>query len=143
MVRNIPKAMDFAADSAGNLWVVRNNGWVVRYNRKTKKWVDTGKKNGISITAGPKGHVYVLSSPHSGNGAFTIYSWKNKKWVAMGGKMVKSLAVGKRGRLWMIDSKDRVFFSQPNPRKTVCPAKVKARSGATVAPPRKEVKTSN
>jgi len=67
LVRKVPKVMDFAADSRGNLWGIKMNGFVIRYNPKTKKWVEVGLDKAISITAGPRGHVYVLASPESGN----------------------------------------------------------------------------
>jgi len=121
LVKKVPKVLDFAADSRGNLWGIRMDGQVVRFNQKAKRWVKTGLDKGISITAGPKGHVYVLRDTAGSTGAFTIYSWSKRAWVAQAGKKAKSIAVGSRGRLFMTDGQDRIWISQSNPKKQSCP----------------------
>jgi len=73
----------------------------------------------ISISAGPRGHVYVLrESPGQDH---RIYAWTSKKWVKQAGKQAKSIAVGRGGRLWMVDSQDRIWFTPKNPRTQNCP----------------------
>lgn len=123
LVKNVPKVLDFAADSRGFLWGIQMNGQVVRYNPRTKRWVLAGLDKGISITAGPKGHVYVLRDTAGATDAFTIYSWSKRKWVAQAGRKAKSIAVGSRGRVFMTDAKNRIWISQPNPKKKSCPAR--------------------
>lgn len=103
VTKDLPRVLDFAADSSGNLWGIETNGSVLRFDKQANKWEYTGMGEAVSISAGPFGHVYVLGKPIDGD-EHQIYSWKWGKWNKVRSeKKAVSIAVGKEGRLYIVD----------------------------------------
>ena len=108
-------AIGIAVDSTGEPWVINTEKTVFRWNSMDENWLQMGEAGKArEISAGPEGHIYVLSTELQ-SGAFTILRWEGDQlWFPVPGKGAKHLAVGKYGRPHIIDQHGGVFWPDCN-----------------------------